>query len=434
MITIGLGKRIITPPIGTPLGGYAARKGTSQGVHDDLYVRSLVINTKKDTAAVIVGDVIGFPAELVRHIRTLIARQIIMKPETILIAATHTHSGPDLLFGHQGKISAVYLDTLIKNLVDSVCAAWQDRNLASIGIGRGAVQGIGVNRRTPNGQPVDSEVGIIRVDLENVGLRGIFVNYTCHPVVLGPDNLLISADYPGVTTRFIERVKGEGVVAMFTNGAAGDINTGHSAELSALGEKIPGRTFERAEKLGTMLAGEVLKVLETIEPCSNIPIAAMTKEISLPLKPLPSLKEAEASAKQKEQALTELIQRKAPSELVTKARIEKLYADLLLKQVHERSQRPHDGVKHVELQAIRIGDCALLAFPGELFVEIGLEIKAKSPFRYTYIVGYANGYVGYVPTKQAFEEGGYEAVTAQFAPETSDIVIEESLALLNSLA
>ena len=221
---------------------------------------------------------------------------------------------------------------------------------------------------------------------------------------------------------------------MFTNGAAGDINTGHSAELSALGEKIPGRTFERAEKLGTMLAGEVLKVLETIEPSSNISIAARTKEVSLPLKPLPSLKEAEASAKEKERALNELTRKGGPAELITKAKIEKLYADILLKQVYERNKSSHDVIKRVELQAIRIGDCALLAFPGELFVEIGLEIKAKSPFKYTYIVGYANGYVGYVPTKQAFEEGGYEAVTAQFVPEASDIVVEESLALLNSLA
>ncbi|HAF71358.1 MAG: Uncharacterized protein XD60_1448 [Acetothermia bacterium 64_32] len=433
MIRAGLQRVNITPPIGTPLGGYAARKSVSQGIHDDLYATALVLQGEEVTLALVTADLVGLPQELVEKLRVAVRSSTGIPPDNVLVAATHTHSGPDLLFGDQGLASEAYVEVLADTLAGSVYAAWCSLQPAEVEVGQGWIEGIGVNRRTPAGTPVDPQVGVLRVDHEGRP-RGVLVNYTCHPVVLGPDNLLITADFPGYMVRVLEWVFGEGFTAMFTNGAAGDINTGHSAELSALGEKIPGRTFERAEKLGTMLAGEVLKVLETIEPCSNIPIAAMTKEISLPLKPLPSLKEAEASAKQKEQALTELIQRKAPSELVTKARIEKLYADLLLKQVHERSQRPHDGVKHVELQAIRIGDCALLAFPGELFVEIGLEIKAKSPFRYTYIVGYANGYVGYVPTKQAFEEGGYEAVTAQFAPETSDIVIEESLALLNSLA
>jgi len=432
MIKVGLNRINVTPYIGCPLGGYAARKEVSQGIHDDLYVRVLFIEGEEPV--VIVGaDLLGLPFAIVEEVRKAATRITGVPKKNILLAATHTHSGPDILqFEGTHSVDPCYTATLVKDIAGGIYASWKQRKNAEIGVRSGYVEGIGVNRRNPDGIPVDPEVGVMKLDSQNS--MGILINYTCHAVVLGPDNLLISADYPGVTTRFIERVKGEGVVAMFTNGAAGDINTGHSAELSALGEKIPGRTFERAEKLGTMLAGEVLKVLETIEPSSNISIAARTKKISLPLKPLPSLKEAEAFAKQKEQALTELIQRKAPSELVTKARIEKLYSDLLLRQVHERSQRPHDGVKHVELQAIRIGDCVLLAFPGELFVEIGLEIKAKSPFKYTYIVGYANGYVGYVPTKQAFEEGGYEAVTAQFAPETSDIVIEESLALLNSLA
>ncbi|MBC7344726.1 MAG: neutral/alkaline non-lysosomal ceramidase N-terminal domain-containing protein, partial [Clostridia bacterium] len=393
---------------------------------------ALVLQGEEVTLALVTADLVGLPQELVEKLRVAVRSSTGIPPDNVLVAATHTHSGPDLLFGDQGLASEAYVKVLVDTLAGSVYAAWCSLQPAEVGVRQGWVEGIGVNRRTPAGTPVDPRVGVLRVDHDGRP-RGVLMNYTCHPVVLGPDNLFITADYPGYAVRVVERVFGEGFTAMFTNGAAGDINTGHSAELSALGEKIPGRTFERAEKLGTMLAGEVLEVLETIEPSSNIPIAALTKEISLPLKPLPSLKEAEASVKQKEQALTELMQRKAPAELITKARIEKLYADLLLKQVHERSQSPNDGVKRVELQAIRIGDCALLAFPGELFVEIGLEIKAKSPFKYTYIVGYANGYVGYVPTKQAFEEGGYEAVTAQFVPETSDIVIEESLALLNSL-
>ncbi|RKY67439.1 MAG: hypothetical protein DRQ02_07330 [Candidatus Latescibacterota bacterium] len=432
MIKVGLAKLNITPYIRCPLGGYAARKDVSQGIHDDLYARILVIEGE-ESVAVVAMDLLGLPFSVVKEIRQAATHVTGIPRGNIMLAATHTHSGPNILkLEDTHSVDHCYITTLIKDIVGGVYAGWKQRENAEIGVRRGCVEGIGVNRRSPDGIPIDPEVGVMKLESQNS--MGVLINYTCHAVVLGPDNLLISADYPGVTTRFIERVKGERVVAMFTNGAAGDINTGHSAELSALGEKIPGRTFERAKKLGTMLAGEVLKILETIEPSSNISIAARTKEVSLPLKPLPSLKEAEASAKEKERALNELTRKGGPAELITKAKIEKLYADILLKQVYERNKSSHDVIKRVELQAIRIGDCALLAFPGELFVEIGLEIKAKSPFKYTYIVGYANGYVGYVPTKQAFEEGGYEAVTAQLVPEDIDIVVEESLALLNSLA
>ncbi|MBC7345689.1 MAG: hypothetical protein H5U03_09770, partial [Clostridia bacterium] len=176
---------------------------------------------------------------------------------------------------------------LAETLAGSVYAAWRNLQPAKIGVGQGWVEGIGVNRRTLTGIPVDPRVGVLRVDRDD-GPRGVLINYTCHPVVLGPDNLLITADYPGYVVQVVERAFGGGVMAMFTNGAAGDINTGHSAELSALGETIPGRTFQRAEQLGIRLAGEVLKVIETIETDSNTFIAVGTKKISFPLKPLPS--------------------------------------------------------------------------------------------------------------------------------------------------
>lgn len=433
MILAGLQRVNITPPIGTPLGGYAARKSVSEGIHDDLYATALVLQRGETTLALVVADLIGLPKEIVDKLRVAVQCSTGIPPENVLVAATHTHSGPDLLFGDQGLASKAYVEVLVDKLAGSVYAAWRRLWPATIGVGQGWIEGIGVNRRTADGTPVDPQVGVLRID-HNACPRGVLINYTCHPVVLGPENLLITADYPGYTVRVIERVFEEKVKVMFTNGAAGDINTGHSAELSALGEPIPGRTFERAEKLGTMLAGEVLKILEIIEPSTNVSIAVRTKEIFLPLKPLPSLEVAEAAVKEKKKILEELIQKGAPTEVITKAKVEKLYADILLKQAYERKKSPHDTVRSVELQAIKIKDCALLAFPGELFVEIGLTIKARSPFKYTYIVGYANGYVGYVPTKQAIEEGGYEAVATQFAPEAGDIIIEESLALLNSLA
>lgn len=432
MMRIGYSKVNITPYIGCPMGGYAARDGVSVGMHDELYARVMILEGD-ERFAVVTADVIGFSTDFVRQVRDRVAEELEIKPDHIMLVASHNHSGPAICHDYQGSAAPCYVQTLALDIVGGIKAAWLNREPCKVGVASGSVSGIGVNRRRPNG-PVDHEVGVIKVETKDGRIKGTLFNYTCHAVVLGPDNLLITADYPGYAVQTVERAFGGALIAMFTNGAAGDINTGHSADLSALGEKVPGRTFERAEKLGRILAGEVVKVLETIETSLNVPIVIRTKEIALPLRPLPSLKEAEEFLREKERTLDELVQKGAPAEVITSAKIQKFYAEILLKLVHKRNKNLDNTFKHVELQAIRIGDCALLAFPGELFVEIGLEIKKKSPFRYTYIVGYANGDIGYVPTKQSFEEGGYEVAMTQFAPETSDIVTTGALTLLQSLA
>jgi hypothetical protein len=422
----------ITPYVGCPLGGFAARNNVSQGIHDELYAK-IVVMQERETVVLVATDLLCLPAEVVKKIRDLAAQRIGAREECIAIAATHTHSGPELRLQEKKTATPSYLQNVIDDIAGGIYAAWRIREPAQIGIGSGNIYGIGVNRRHSDGLPVDPEVGVLRFDFESGRLGGLLINYTCHPVVLGPDNLLISADYPGYTTRFIERIKGNGVIAMFTNGATGDINTGHSADLSALGYPIPGRTFERAEKLGTMLAGEVIKILETIELNAEVTVAAKRKILSLELKAFPTLEEVQKDLKEKQAALNQVLADGASEERVTKAKVDKLYAELLLENVTQQAKTSVMDSIEIELQAIRIGDCALLTFPGELFVEIGLSIKQKSPFKQTHILGYTNGYIGYLPTAQAFQEGGYEAISSRFTSDSARVVEQQSMELLRSL-
>lgn len=422
----------ITPYIGCPLGGFAARKEGSQGIHDELYARILVIENQ-EPVAIVAADLLCLPAEAVRQVRALAVQKTGICAECIVIATTHTHSGPELRPGEKMIANSAYVQNLIDDLAGGIYAAWRVRESARIGVGCGTIHGIGVNRRHPDGLPVDPQVGVLRFDFESGRAGGVLINYTCHPVVLGPDNLLISADYAGHTTRLLERIKGEGALAMFTNGATGDINTGHSADLSALGYPIPGRTFERAQKLGIMLAGEALKISETIEPQSEVVVAAKNKNVALKLKPLPPIEEVQEDLAAKQAALQQVLAEGASEERVLKAKVDKFYAELLLENVTQQAKTPQQETLELELQGIRIGNCALLSFPGELFVEIGLNIKQNSPFEYTYILGYTNGYIGYLPTAQTFEEGGYEAVASKFTPESAKIVQEEAVDLLRSL-
>ncbi|GAK56362.1 hypothetical protein U27_03324 [Candidatus Vecturithrix granuli] len=432
MIRIGTCKVNITPYIGCPLGGFAARKDVSQGIHDELYARILVIE-QQEPVAIVAADLLCLPAEMVKQVKALAARKIGICEECIAIAATHTHSGPELRPNEKEIASAAYMQNLIDDLAGGIYAAWSVREPARIGVGCGTIQGIGVNRRHPDGLPVDPQVGVLRFDFANGRPGGVLINYTCHPVVLGPDNLLITADYPGYATRLMERVKGDGFLSMFTNGATGDINTGHSADLSALGYPIPGRTFERAEKLGNMLAGEVLKIFETIELQSEIVVVAKSKTIALKLKPLPSLEQVQNDLIAKQAVLQQAIAEGASEEQLLKARVNKFYAELLLDNVAQQAKAPQQETLEIELQGIKIGNCALLAFPGELFVEIGLAIKQNSPFAQTCILGYTNGYIGYLPTAQTYEEGGYEAVASRFTPESAQVVAREAVEVLRSL-
>ncbi len=431
MIQVGISKVNITPYIGCPLGGFASRKDVSQGIHDELYAKVVVIEGQEFIALVSV-DLLCLPAGIVNAIRIQAAEKTGIREECIAITATHTHSGPELREEIQEQPNPSYVQNLIDVITGGIYAAWRVREPARVGIGSGAIHGIGVNRRHPDGLPVDPAVGVLCFDFESGKPGGILINYTCHPVVLGPDNLLISADYPGYTTRIIEHIKGEGTIAIFTNGASGDINTGHSADLSALGYPIPGRTFERAGQLGTMLAGEGLKTLGRVEVKSEAIVTAKRKILSLKLKALPTLEEVQNDLKKKQAVLDRVLAEKAAEETIIKAKVNKLYAELLRETVAHQAKAPEANSIKIELQALRIGDCALLTFPGELFVEIGLHIKKESPFEQTYILGYTNGYIGYLPTVEAFQEGGYEAAASRFTPESVKIIENESIELLRS--
>lgn len=432
MVRAGFGKVDITPYVGCPLTGYAARKSASIGIHDRLYARVLVVEGA-ETVAIVAADVASFPAEFVERVRALVTDRIGLPPTHVMMATSHNHSGPAIHRGYQGLAAACYVDTLALDIAGGIEAAWREREESTIGIGCGRIEGIGVNRRHADG-PVDPEVGVIKVSSIGGEVKGVLFNYTCHAVVLGPDNLLITADYPGYTQRIVERQLGGGAVALFTNGAAGNINTGHSADLSALGAAIPGRTFERAERLGTALAWEVLKVAQLLDGTDELAVAAKAATVPLPQKPLPSLDVAIEDARNKERILKDVQQRGVEGDELAKATLDELYARLLTGQVRERTETGTlEGPLPVELQAIRLGECGLVSFPGEAFVEIGFGVKRRSRFAPTFFVGYTNGAVGYLPTAEAIDEGGYEGTQTRFTSQAAKDMEDGAVDLLNGL-
>jgi hypothetical protein len=422
---------VITPPLGTPLAGFSARHTGMRGVHDDLYARVLVLEDGDRRAALVVLDLCELDRAFVEHVRGAIWQATAISSDAVIVAATHTHAAPATFPLYSAPPDAAWLAALPGRIAGAVSAACRSVAPATLSVGTSVEAFIGRNRRRPDG-PVDPTVTVLAAPVRPPDRAGassrVLVHYACHPTVLGPDNLLASRDFAGAAVDAV--MQATGGWAVFVNGACGDINAGHSADRSALGLPIPGRTFERAEVLGRQLATSVLKAVTAAVPIGG-PMHMRRRSVSVPLRETPTVDEARAHAAARRTRLESLLTGGGDDEAVTAARVDLLYAELGLNWVEHRGAA---SAEEVEVQALVIGDAALLTLPGEFFAESGLRLRARSPYPHTIVVGYANGGVGYVPPASAFAEGGYETQLASWsrlAPEAEALILDAALGLLH---
>jgi len=250
----------ITPVSSVYLAGYNVRKKPSQGVHDNLYAKSIYIENNKEKVALVSLDLVGLPLNIVNRIRKAVKKDVDL--DNVIIACTHTHSGPNTVSFLNTKIDDNWFSLLPNKIVDLIKLSIKRKEQAKIGVKKVNVFGIGKNRRG-NKEEIDPELGIIKVQDLKGTIKAIFLNFTCHGTVLDANNLLISADYPAYIYKFLSEIYPDTII-LFTNGAAGDINIGYSADDSAFGEKMSIRTFENAEKIGKKIYDKVIDVINDI--------------------------------------------------------------------------------------------------------------------------------------------------------------------------
>ena len=279
----GVAKAEITPPALMRMYGYANRKcGPANGTHDPLFAKVLVLESGATRIAIVTTDLGSLVSEgLRRDVASKLGIPV------LLLAASHTHSAPSFLpFGSApatGDEARAYLRNIERKIFGAIEEASRSMFRARLGVGKGAVQ-LGYNRlllrddgraravfdnldRIPYG-PVDPEVVLLRIEDVEGRARALLVHYAVHAVVLGPTSCKYSADYPGVTQSAVERAL-EGTQVMFVQGGAGDINPlfqGRSGSEDA--------DFAVMEKMGQLLAGEVLRVNKAVKP-----LAAVTEPI-----------------------------------------------------------------------------------------------------------------------------------------------------------
>ena len=411
----------ITPPIGTRLDGYGARKDASNDVHDPLYATLLLIKSGVDGVALVTLDLLAVSLPFTEKVRAALAPMLEIPAEAILVACMHTHAGP---VGFLERVPL--LDSNEDPLLQEIClrklagaASWASKNLQPVrlGLGRGEVHEIGRNRNDPQAGPADAEVGILRLDDLHGRPLAVLMNYGCHPTVLGADNLAISADFPGAARIALNKIYPE-TVFLFTNGASGDVSTRFTRR---------GQGFSEVERMGHILAGEVLKVMQSVTPLEAVSVSGRIIPMTLPFRPLPDETAAREQVTRLEAELAQMKSEGRPHGEIRKAvtKLEGAQAQFIMAQSMQGQV-----AGETQIQVLRIGPLALVSLPGEPFTHTVLEIKKRSPVQPTYVVSYGNDYRGYFPDVESVAAGTYEALISPYDETIGDQLIQAALSLL----
>jgi hypothetical protein len=411
-----------------------------------------VLDDGETRVAIVVADNVGIPRRVLDEAKRRAHKQSGIPVERILIASTHTHSATTAR-GSERHDAAEPLDQyqtfLAGRIADGIRRASNNLEPARIGWGTGSLPQQVFNRRwfmkpgphlsnpfggtdsvrmnPPAGSPdllkpagpTDPEIRFLSVYSDSGRPIALLANYSLH-YVGGVPNGHVSADYFGAFSRRMMRLltpenegQGQPFVPMLSNGTSGDIN---NIDFLNPQKRLP--DYVRMELVANQVAAEVFKALQSIEYRDRAALRMIQRELRLQTRrPAPALV---AWAR-------EILSR--PEGAPPGHPRERIYA--------ERTLRMADMPPRIEipLQALRIGDLAVVAIPFEAFVEIGLELKAKSPFQETFAVSIANGAYGYLPTAAHHELGGYETWlgTNQVEVQAASRIVDTLLQMLAQL-
>ncbi|MFH1476977.1 MAG: neutral/alkaline non-lysosomal ceramidase N-terminal domain-containing protein [Verrucomicrobiota bacterium] len=444
----GLARIEITPSGPIRMEGML-RAHDSTGVHDPIFAKALVLANGPQTVdafAIVALDVCAMSAEICRTIRTLTEKRTGIPFDRIIVAAKHNHSGPATRNPEDATTSAAKYDRsgpddrddqnerendYARSLVQKVVAVIEEAagrlEPVAIGCASGREETISHYRRlladdghvVMNWEPwpaerivrplgvIDPEVGVLKIvsaDGKN-RLLGVLFNHAGHPNVMSGDNYLISPDYPGRAEVLLEEKFG--ALAVFVNGAQGTMDI----------DGLRDRDWAGVERVGRALAEAVAGTLPAVVPRAVVRLQSGSCRYTVPARKISD----------DEKTWAEMIVKQTGGVVkpVADGVGDDYKANLFL-----RLWKAQDRAVDLEQICLALDDCAFISFPGELFTEIGQRIKAASPFRYTYIIGLANGSIGYIPTREAIPQGGYEPLTRRLDDSAAEIIVDQSMALL----
>ena len=413
----GYGETIITPPLGTDLTGfgfYLDRKAES--VLDDLKVRALYVDDRKTRLLIISCDLLGLTVSRADRVRSQVGAALGLPARNILLACTHTHSGPatEAMPG-LGKVDLSYRRRLPQAIMKAAELAAASNEDAEFGFEIEAAEPIGFNRRRRSFEEIDPWLKVAVFRQKNSRL--FLLNYACHAVTLGPTKE-ISPDWPGALVREIESGGDRG---LFLQGFCGDIDP-----VVYLNRRL-GATAADLGLYGKILAARARKALGRALCVCDERLRAVEKRVRLPLlvPPKGDLKKEARAALESNREFPRVRQ--------------------IIRNWRERAEKRHAAfqkspwMENVPVQAMAVGGLKILGLPGEVFCRYGLTLRRSWPALIT--AGYANGDIGYLPTRRAYSTpGDYACYFAPkfyalfpFSPAIETILLRESGSLLASL-
>lgn len=427
----------ITPTKSLHLFGYPHVERYSTGVHDPLMASALYLRGDEGEAVFLANDIIFIPKTLAASARHRINEATGIPLESILISATHTHSGPGTVRYASNEADPTvpapdddYLRQLEDGIVQAACHSVEQKEPAELGLAVADGSCVGGNRRDPAG-PSHPNVPVlmVRARQTNTHLAAMMI-CSVHPTVLHENSTLVSGDFPGLARRYLQRnTLGESCVVLHHLGASGNQSPRHVVRET---------TFAEAERLGEELGKAVNAAIATIEYLDSITIQSGRAEVQLPLRPFPSEEHARQGLEQAKTRFERLQDAGAPPPEIRTAECDVFGAEETLTlsraAANGELQAYAASCMPAEVQAISVGPWNFLAFPGELFVEFALDIETNHPN--THVITLANGELqGYIVTEEALGEGGYEASNALFkSPESGRILSQAASDLMKRLS
>ena len=408
-LRVGAARVDITPAADAalPMAGFASRTRGFNGIHDEVYVRAIVLDDGATQAALVAWESLFVPDAVWQETSKRIAADAGIAPERLLLSAVHDHGAPALVTSDQATAGQrAYVEKVESAATDAVRRAKAQLQPARVGIGTTTAY-VNVNRDESSPErgvwlgfnergPSDKTVTVIRFDDLTGKPIAFWINYAVHAVVMGSENYLITGDIAGATSRFVEqhylgadrprsdagarvrlraeeRTTGDGMVAVWTSGAAGDQNPVSMAS---------GEDFTLVDSLGKVLGEAVLRAASSVQTSTDATIRGAQKVVTCPgrrVEPGPT------------------------------PRAEYRFNDA-------------DPV-NIRVSLLTINDIALAGVSGEVFTAIAQRLQREMRVAHTVMVTHTNGSSGYIPSDAAFEPVGYEVTASRLKPRCAENAI-----------
>jgi hypothetical protein len=387
--------------VGTPLAGYVARKGVAEGTRDELTIGAFVLEHKNTRLVVVAADIIAVDPALAQEIAAAAG----LERAELALCASHTHSGPAGVVARLHPADEDCLDSSLRTSFIATAVVAE-------------TEGIAANRNDAGG-PYDPRLTVLATCRGDGSIQGVMCHFACHPTILGAENRLVSADFPGELRRQLGVALNRGgsaPVVLVVNGAAGDVSTRFTrraqdtGEVARVGAALTTAAVQALHNAAS-LAGPIRHDQTTVRlsrrarrPLVDRVLAGSGMRDSEPLSRLSSAQHRIAETRSQGAAMLDAL-----------------------------AQVPDEAIPaELQLEAWAVEHLVLVAVPGELFASLGSSIEAACAGR-TVILGYANGYVGYLADVSAHESETYEALASPFCPETGSDVVAAAAALVEGM-